>query len=242
MTCLSYDRVYAQYRNKPKALSWYGIIPGIGDNFCDAYNKISLSYDIDSNEGAQLDVIGRVIGTTRGIVVDQALDVCEFGAELAVSPNYQGYGNGQYGSTQYTGSLSLIPDCEMGDPASQMSEVSIAADKQLQDQYFRPLLKSKVSKHTSSATIDEIIQAVQIIATSAESVKLQDSEDMTFSLEIFGDLSAIERDILLQPGVVPKPQGVRYLGFVETTNLVEFGNSDFEMGDELAQMAGYTGN
>ena len=105
-----------------------------------------------------------------------------------------------------------------------------------------PLLKSKVAKNTSEATIDDIIEAVKIIATSADVVTLQDSEDMTFSLEIFGNLSAIEREILLQDGVVPKPQGVRYLGFVETTDLVEFGNQDFEMGDELSQMAGYTGN
>ena len=84
----------------------------------------------------------------------------------------------------------------MGDPAAQMSETSIGADKQLQDMYFRPLLKSKVAKNTSEATIDDIIESVKLIASSAESVKLQDSEDMTFSLEIFGNLSAIERDIL----------------------------------------------
>lgn len=242
MTCLNYDRIYAQYRDKPKAVAWYGITPSIGNEICSAYNSIVNSYDIDSNEGAQLDVIGRLIGTNRSIIVDVAMDVCEFGAELQVNNNYIGYGNTQYGAGQYNGAITLTPDCEMGDPASQMSEISIGSDAQLKDMYFRPLLKSKVAKNTSEATIDDIIEAVKIIATSADVVTLQDSEDMTFSLEIFGNLSAIERDILLQDGVVPKPQGVAYLGFVETTDLVEFGSQDFEMGDELSQMAGYTGN
>lgn len=242
MTCLNYDRIYAQYRDKPKAVAWYGIVPDIGNEICSAYQSITNSYDIDSNVGAQLDVIGRVIGTNRSIIIDVPLDVCEFGAEEQLASGYVGYGGTQYGLGQYANAITLTPDCEMGDPAAQMSQTSIGQDKELQDLYFRPLLKSKVAKNTSDATIDDIIEAVKIIATSAENVTLQDSEDMTFSLEIFGDLSAIERDILLQDGVVPKPQGVRYLGFVETTNLVEFGNQDFEMGDELSQMAGYSGN
>ena len=217
MSCLTYDRIYAQYRDNPKAVAWYGIVPDIGNEICSTYKSITNSYDIDSNVGAQLDVIGRVIGADSSIVIDVPLDVCEFGAEEQVVSGYVGYGNTQYGAGQYANAIALTPDCEMGDPAAQMSETSIGADKQLQDMYFRPLLKSKVAKNTSEATIDDIIESVKLIASSAESVKLQDSEDMTFSLEIFGNLSAIERDILLQDGVVPKPQGVRYLGFVETT-------------------------
>lgn len=241
MNFLEIDRVYAQYRDKPKARQWYRIIPTLGNELCQAYADVTNSYDIDSNSGAQLDVIGRVIGVGRGIVVDQSLDVCEFGAELTVAAGYTQYGAAQYGPDQYTSALTLTPDCEMGGDDAQMSQTSIAADQDLQDEYYRLLLKSKVAKNTGSATIDEIIQAVQIIAPSAESVKLLDGEDMSFSLEIFGDLNDIERDILLQPGVVPKPQGVQYLGFVEVVDLVEFNNTDFEMGDEDAQMAGYKG-
>lgn len=241
MSCVFPDRIYAQYRDKPKAVSWYGITPYMAQDFCEVFEKISLSYDIDSNEGVQLDVIGRVVGVGRDIVVNQELDVCEFGAELTVSPGYTSYGDAEYGDAEYSPSLTLTPDCEMGDEVSQMSETSIAADQTLQDEYYRLLLKSKVARNTGDATIDEIIQAVQIIAPSAENVTLIDGEDMTFSLEIFGDLSDIERDILLQPGVVPKPQGVRYLGFVEVTNLIEFGDEEYEMGDEYTQMAGYKG-
>ena len=241
MNFLEIDRVYAQYRDKPKALQWYKIVPTLGNELCQAYADVTNSYDIDSNSGAQLDVIGRVVGIGRTIVVDQTLDVCEFGAELAVATGYEQYGAGQYGASQYTSALTLTPDCEMGDEAAQMSQTSTEADSNLQDEYYRLLLKAKVARNTGRATIDEIIQTVQIIAPSAEDVKLLDGEDMSFSLEIYGNLSAVERDILIQPGVVPKPQGVQYLGFVEVLNLVEFGNEDFEMGNELSQMAGYKG-
>lgn len=241
MTCLNYDRIYAQYRSKPKAVAWYQIIPTIGEQFCEVYNDIARSYDIDTNEGAQLDVIGRVIGINRDIIVDQPMTVCEFGADLSVAPGYTQYGNAQYGNAQYQQGVTLIPDCEFGDLDSNFSPLSTSGSDELNDEYYRKVLKSKVFKNTTTATIDEIIEAVYILAPNAENVRLLDPEDMSFSLEVFGNLSGIERNILLQEGIIPKPQGVMYNGFVEVIDLTEFGDSDLEFGDIDAEFAGYTG-
>jgi len=60
------NRVYAQYRDKPKAVAWYGIIPSLSSEIEDVYESVRKSYDIDANSGQALDVIGRIVVIDRG--------------------------------------------------------------------------------------------------------------------------------------------------------------------------------
>ena len=55
------DRIYAEYRNKPKTVQWLNITREMSEQFVTQFDEISKSYDIDSNKGEQLNVIGRVV-------------------------------------------------------------------------------------------------------------------------------------------------------------------------------------
>lgn len=103
-----------------------------------------------------------------------------------------------------------------------------------EDEVFRFLIKAKVVKNTSEATIDGIAEALNIIVES-NSVTIQDSEDMTFSVAFSSELSNFERFILNTFDVLPRPQGVKFLGFTESPLQIQFGGVTAIFGDPRAQ-------
>jgi len=64
------DRIYAQYADKPKAVAWYAITPTIGQEITDAAAQVEVTYDIGTQEGVQLDIIGAILNAPRGILSD----------------------------------------------------------------------------------------------------------------------------------------------------------------------------
>ncbi len=62
------DRIYAQYRDKPKAVDWYAIAKKLGGSIGDAAEAVRKSYDIDNVLGEQLNVIGRIVVAPRSFV------------------------------------------------------------------------------------------------------------------------------------------------------------------------------
>lgn len=215
MTIQTPDRIYAQYRNSPKTVQWLNIVDTIADELCVAVNDVQLMYDIDLNIGEQLNIIGRIIGTDRTVLGSFILEVFE--------ANTDG-------------------DNECGDPAVQCSAASVAGDSELSDTYFRTLIRSKIVKNNSFSTIDGILKAVSFVTPNTLWSKLNDHEDMTFSLETSDTLTEIERTLLVTEDVVPKPQGVRFLGFLELNNLAQCNNEGlFECGDPLNECVGFIG-
>lgn len=145
------SRVYAQYRDKPKAVAWYNIVPTLASQIETAFNDVRYSYDIDTNEGQALDVIGNIVDISR------------------VDAN---------------------------------------------DEVYRLLLRAKIAKNNSDATLDSIVTAVQFV-TGIQDVSVNDREDMTFTVEFADPLTEQQRNIFNQYDLLPRPQGVNFLGFVE---------------------------
>jgi len=180
------DRIYAQYRVKPKAVEWYNITPTIAVELQQAYDDIRVTYDIDSQVGEQLDVIGRVIVQPRNIIFPVDLPVSECG--------------------------DTANDC--GDAAAtEFSSLTGFDNVGLTDEEYRPVLKSKIQINTSDVTIDGIITAINTTLSDSFVSQLNDNEDMTFDIVITGTLTATETLLLNSIGFIPKPQGVGFGGF-----------------------------
>lgn len=208
------DRIYAQYRVQPKAVQWYGIIPTLATELCTAFEDVRNSYDIDSAEGEQLDVIGRIVVINRSFESQVVFDVdSEFGADNLES-QFGGF-NAQFQSTGTTIS----------------SEVS--------DIIFRTLIKAKIAKNNSPATLDDVSEALQYI-TDVTDIHVIDNEDMTFSVSFGEQLTDVERFVFNTFDVVPRPQGVGFLGFVEQTGITQFGGA-FSFGDSRANFGLFFG-
>jgi hypothetical protein len=176
------NRIYAQYRDKPKAVAWYNIVPTQAAKITDVLNDIRNTYDIDSNEGAQLDVIGRILDVTR----------------------------------EYRKKFQEITP-------------PFIVDGEVDDEVYRLLLKSKILKNNSDATLDTIIDSIQFIS-DAENAKVLDHRDMSFSIIFKNPLTDKERYILATFDIVPRPQGVRFRGFIEESLAPQY-NDGSQYGD-----------
>lgn len=209
------DRIYAQYRGKPKLVAWLNICRELGLQLSDVYTVIRQTYDIDSQVGEQLDVIGRIVVIDRNYTGSVTLTVYE---------------------------CNVDGECEAGDTSVQLSATNMDQDATASDELFRIIIRAKIAKNTSDSTIESVLSASNILVPSAMFDVLLDNEDMSFSLEFSGQITDLERWALLNASLIPKPQGVRFNGFFEKFGVSWLnGSGDFECGDTYAECAGFIG-
>lgn len=202
------NRVYGQYRNKPSARSWFNITPTISNELHTAFEDIRRMYNIDMNSGEQLNIIGRLVGATRS-----------YESEMVFNPNAFGKTTSQFGGE------------------TQFGSTSIPVNTEVSDQIYRILIRAKISRNNNDATIDNIIDALTFIIP-IPNIKVIDNEDMTFRVSFGAQLDAVQRLVLDNFDVIPKPQGVRFAGYTEELMITSFGGL-FDWGDERAQF-GFT--
>lgn len=207
------DRIYAQYRTKGKALAWYNIVKSLAAQIENAADAVKVMYEIDTAVGAQLDILGRIVVVPRNFVQPSMLKVTQF-ASAANNP-------GQFGN-----------------PDDMFSALSVDSDSQMTDDLYRIVIKSKIIKNNSDATIESILFGMNFLLPNAEILRITDNENMTFSVEFYGNITDIERYALLNSTLVPKPQGVDFNGFLEAIDYVQAGDSSKMFGDVKAQFVG----
>lgn len=208
------NRIYAQYADKPKAVAWYGITPTIADEIESAYEAVRMSYDIDSAVGEQLDVIGRIVVIDRG-----------FESFVEFEPD------------TFFGGDTLA--AQFGGVDSQFETVGTTVSDEVSDAIFRVLIRAKIAKNNSDASLDGVVDALSYI-TSSSPIRVVDNEDMTFSVSFGSELTDIERFVFNTFDIVPRPQGVKFLGYTEETAITQFGGS-FSWGDTRANFGLYFG-
>lgn len=208
------DRIYAQYRNKPKAVAWYAITRSLAAEIATGAQAVRTSWVIDDAIGEQLDIIGRIVVTDRNFLQNTPL-----------SP-----------------ALFAEPDgAEFGDTSAIFSDLTVGTDSQMSDEFFRLVIRAKIIKNNSDATIESILDGVTFLVPGANVIRVIDGEDMSFSIEFNGQITDLERWALLNAKLIPKPQGVRFNGFLDSFLPSEFGDTDAEFGDTDAEFYGYVG-
>lgn len=210
------DRIYAQYRNAPKAVAWYNITRQLAAQLGTGATGVRNMYDIDRNSGAQLDVIGRVVVQSR-----------EFTGQVAMVPGW-------------CATVANAP-AECGDELAMCSALNVDQDSQMSDDLYRLAIKAKIIKNNSDATIDSILDGMNFLLPNADVLRVTDDEDMSFSIEFYGNITELERWALRNQSFVPKPQGARFNGFLEGAGYVECGDPTLMCGDTYAECVGFTG-
>tara|TARA_B100001063_G_C16779142_1_gene569418 strand:- start:30353 stop:31093 length:741 start_codon:yes stop_codon:yes gene_type:complete len=233
-------RILAQDRAYLKNVSFLTIIPEVAESAHQACLDIQDILSIDRSKN--LDLIGRVVVQGRTVIVDQEMTVVRFGIDgSAVYSGQSQYGRSQYGNAQYSIPVSIQVNNRSGDLSSRASPKRIKDDQELRNEYYRHLLRAKISKNNSYATYDGIISAIKYISPEVNLVEIVDSEDMTFGVKIYGKISGVARNILNQKGIIPEPQGVKYSGYAEIFELTRANDTSKRFGDKSAQSAGYKG-
>lgn len=183
-----FDRVYAQYRTKPKAVQWYEITKNMAGLLVDTAWSIRTSYDIDNVGGERLDVIGRIVVASRNFTALPEL---------------------------FPGIFDLTDGSEFGDEDAMFSELTVASDAVMSDDLYRLVIKSKIAKNNGDATIESILDAVSFLLPKATDLRLVDSDEGDFHIEHKGQMTNLEKWALTNNDLVPKPLGITFTGFVE---------------------------
>lgn len=208
------SRIYAQYRNKPKAVAWYSITRALANELASTAQAVRVMYNIDTAVGSQLDILGRIVVVPRSFI-----------ANVALNPG-----------------MFAEPDgAEFGDTSAMFSALSLGEDAQMSDELYRLVIKSKIIKNNSDGSIESIIYGMNFLLPNAQVLRLVDNEDMSFSIEFYGSISELERYALLNSTLIPRPQGVKFNGFLEGYDYVQFGDTTEEFGDTNAQFTGFIG-
>ena len=185
------ERIYFQYRSKPKAVAWFNMPETIGDELIEAFGAIRDSYDIETATGAQLDIIAAIVGVDRSLTRGKVLNVHQFSNDGIEEEQFSNDGVEEV----------------------QFSAGSIDDDTELDDEYLRRMILWKIAGNNSSATIEDTLHALQIVMPHLTAT-VDDPEDMTFSLVFVGEgPDDIDALILSLKDVVPRPQGVRFDGY-----------------------------
>lgn len=180
------DLLILQYRNKPKARKTVQI-------GCDIYTGDGVvfdlinSLDIDSAEGAQLDLIGKILDCPRTI--------------QGLNPDKQ------YFSFQYDGALGFSTAQELSNGIFKTFYNSIQSEYALKDADYRQLLKFKAIVNIWRASMAEMDEA--IYNSFGNDVLLTNNQNLTITYIISNSLTIATQAALIQ-GYLRAPIGIGF--------------------------------
>ena len=199
------SRVTDQFKGKPAFDKYLDLLIRGSTELQSTLKDLQQLRSLDTAVGAQLDVLGAIVGQGRMLV---NVDIFQFFGFDAV-PNSLGFGT-------------------LGDPS--VGGIFYDANNprfgnvELNDDLYRLLIKAKIAKNVTRATPEDVMRFANFIF-SANGSTIQDEGGAAFLLMVGRQLSATERSLLTYVDktseynsyLLPKPVGVR----------VSFGNFDY---------------
>lgn len=207
------DLLIKQYHEKTNASAEIGLLAETWEKTFNFLKSFEEEFDIDSAIGAQLDIIGRMVGVSRSVP----------GVLLKIF-----YGFDDVSNT--TGMDSKFE--EVGDLGGFFSKDSEQyTTLQLSDNDYRFFIKAKIARNTSRGMIAynddmSIQEAVNILFDGL--AYISDNKDMSMTLYISTLVDEERTRLILQLDLIPRPQGVEiflvvvdfddFFGFFDNTN------------------------
>lgn len=175
--------------------------------FKDLMQKRSL----DTATGAQLDIIGRIVGQPRELIDTALLDYFAFQDYPTAAP-YGDLNNPSQGGLYYS----------LGDP--------LAGNTLLNDEQYRLFIKAKIIKNNTNVTPDQYLQFLSFVFGATLSNVISES-NAEFTVLIGKELTPFERVLVTytsnnegyETPFIPKPIGVRInYGQFDSTNFFAY--------------------
>ena len=209
---LDTDRVYSQYRTHPKYVKWFNITRVIGKPIAEAIRIIREMYNIDKMEGAQLDIIGRIVGVSRKFTYEAVVNQAWY------APDGLGAEYGAFSDAMYASAI-------------------VNAESNMSDELYRLVLKARIVRNNNGATYEDILRGMHTLFPSLTNVYIVDNEDMSYSIHLQGLLTMLQVWALLNVDLLPKPAGVKFGGFnIIPFDYLQLGDESKPLGDTNAQL------
>ena len=98
--------------------------------------------------------------------------------------------------------------------------------QEVSDEIYRLLIKAKISKNNNDGTIDSMIDALNFIVPDNQ-VIIVDHDDMSFTVVFNREVSTIEALLLDNFDILPRPQGVRFRGYINGAQISQYGSGQY---------------
>jgi len=212
------DLLIIQYNDKPKAKADIEAIAGQFGRVFDFYNSFFTAFDLDQAEGAQLDIIGKIVGLPRSV-------------PFVLAKNRFGFD----GDSSARSMADLFDESVDSAPFYDFYEAEYTS-LQLDDYDYRFFIRAKISKNIVTAYMvsDDRVSLQDIIGyVFGNDSYLIDNQDMSMALYVGLGIDEQRLILISQLGLMPRPQGVNYyiiaqggfdaFGFQDDPNALGFG-------------------
>lgn len=200
-----------QYWEKPKAKAEVELQASTWETTRAFLAALDPAFDLDNAIGAQLDVLGRIVGISRS--VPDVIPKVYFG--FGFNPNSVGF------------SSKFDPQRIGGPFYSKFS--SAFTDLQLGDSDYRFFIRVKASLNRASGYVssDQYISIQDVVLAAFDGrAYVVDNLNMTLTLYVSPVVSLDRLRLIRALNLLPKPQGVRYKVIIQAEPGLTFGFSN----------------
>lgn len=197
-----------QYWEKPKAFAEISLQASTWDTVRAFLSSLDDAFDLDLAVGAQLDVLGRIVGIPR--TVPDVIPKVYFG--FSINPVNEGFAD-------------RFDPLRIGGPFFDRFS-NPYTDQQLNDDDYRFFIRAKVALNWASAYVssDDRISIQDVILAAFDGrAYVVDNLDMTLTLYVSPVVSLDRLRLIRRLNLLPKPQGVRYDVIVQAEPGATFG-------------------
>lgn len=94
----------------------------------------------------------------------------------------------------------------------------------MNDSTYRLVIKARILQNIWKGTLVELYEAWSVLFTDMRYFQIQDLQDMTYNVVIMGPFTPLERELIANGYIIPKPEGVRInlLTITDTSGLPIF--------------------
>jgi hypothetical protein len=184
-----------QYWEKPKALAEISLKAGSWDKMRGLLSSLDSAFDLDFAVGAQLDVLGRIVGIPRE--VPDVIARAYFG--FSINPDSLGFSD-------------KFDPLRIGGPFFDKFSNPFTP-QQLNDSDYQFFIRVKVALNWASGYVssEDRISIQDVILSAFDGrAYVVDNLDMTLKLYVSPVVSLERLRLIQRLGLLPKPQGVRY--------------------------------
>ena len=228
------DRVTEAFKDKEVFDKYLQLLLVANIELQEVFKDLMQKRSLDTATGAQLDIIGRIVGQPRELIDTALLDYFAFDGYPTAAP-YGDLDNPSEGGLYYS----------VGDP--------LAGNTLLNDDQYRLFIKAKIIKNTTNVTPNQYLEFLSFVFGTNLSNVLSES-NAEFTVLIGKELTPFERVLVTysskgdedyESSFIPKPVGVkinygqfnpdRYFGFQGAPNAKGYGDlSDSSAGGKYA--------
>lgn len=204
------DLLIKQYWDQPNARAEIELQARGWESIRNIVEAFTDAFDLDQAVGAQLDIIGRIVGMPR--VIPLVIPKVAFGFDE--NTNARGFDD------KFMSVADVAPFLDKFEPTR--------TDLTLADNEYRFFIRAKIARNTGSGYMIDLGVSIQdTVSTLFDGLGyVLDNKDMTLTLYVSPDYPLVWLTAILTLDLLPRPQGVRYGSIITGAPYESFGFSD----------------